>query len=391
MKNKNTIPIILLLVILLISINGHSHNSTTEEKIPHEVFNEVDTSGIVWLDPREEPFSLSGFEWIKQDNIYRRLPVQPDWEISEAIDYIANYTAGGQVRFITDSKTIHIKVQYRVKSGKDYVLPSGKNGFDLYVKNGEELSYVKATKFAGDSVNFKSELFVSKNRQFREFTLNFPLYNEVELLQVGIEEKAVVKAPPVFSLPGKIVIYGTSITQGGSVSRPGMLYSNMLSRKLDAQFINLGFSGNGKGEPELARLINQIKDISLIILDYEANANETIQGNIGSFIKIIREERPNVPILLMSKIRYVRETDGSDNYKRLLSNRDFQKKLVHKEREAGDKNIYFLDGSEILGEDYFECFVDGVHPTDLGAYRIYNALYKIILEIFPEKKTIPKY
>ena len=164
-----------------------------------------------------------------------------------------------------------------------------------------------------------------------------------------------------------------------------MAYSNIISRKLDVQFVNLGFSGNGRGEPELAHLINQIPGTSFIILDYEANANETIKNSLGPFVNILREGHPEIPILIMSKIRYANAVPGSQAYESLLQNRDFQKNMVEECKMNGDENIYFLDGSTVLGEDYFECTVDGVHPTDLGSLRIADALIPEIEKILMKK------
>jgi lysophospholipase L1-like esterase len=87
----------------------------------------------------------------------------------------------------------------------------------------------------------------------------------------------------------------------------------------------------------------------------------------------------------MSKTRYARETAGSDAYQLLMSNRDFEKNLVSNRKAAGDDNIYFLDGSDILGEDYFECTVDGVHPSDLGSQRIADALLPAVKGILWNK------
>jgi len=371
----------ILILIIGLGFMGFSQVSTSLKLDKNMALKKADADGIVWFDVREQPFSLVGFEWIKQDSIFRRLPVHPDWEIPKAVDQLANHTAGGQVRFSTDSKSILVKVELREKSGMYHMPATGQSGFDIYLQDEGVQKYLKTTRFSSDSVRYLVELFNADKKQPGTFTLNFPLYNGVNSLQIGLEAGSKLLAPPSFSFPGKIVIYGTSITQGGCVSRPGMVYSNIISRKLDAQFVNLGFSGNGKGEPALAHLINQISEVSFIILDYEANAGKTIVNTLDPFITILRVKHPDTSLLVMSKIRYANESEGSSGYKSLISARNFQKKLVDDKKTAGDKNIYFLDGSTVLGTDYDECTVDGVHPSDLGSKRIADALTVAIEEI----------
>ncbi len=336
---------------------------------------------IIWFDVREKPFDLVGFEWIGRDSVFRRLPLHSDWKIPEAVDRLADQTAGGQLRFRTNSKKIVLKVELPERSGMYHMPATGQSGFDLYVKEKGFQRFLKTTRFPHDTIRYQAIFKIRKTNEMQNLTLNFPLYNGVESLLIGIEKNSILKEPEPFAHPGKIVIYGTSITQGGCVSRPGMAYSNILSRKLDTEFVNLGFSGNGKGEPDLAQIINQISGVNLIILDYEANANKTIRGTIGPFVDILREKHPKTPILIMSKTRYASATDGSEAFELLMNNRDFQKKLVANRKDTGDTNIYFLDGSVVLGEDYYECTVDGVHPSDLGSYRIAEALLKKIREI----------
>ncbi len=371
----------MLTILLIIHLTGFAQVPTAQKLDPNMTLNKPDADGIIWLDPRKEPFKLSGFEWIQEDDVYRRLPVRPDWEIRDAVDQLANHTAGGQIRFRSNTKKILIRVELREKSGMYHMPATGQSGFDLYLKEGEVQRYVRTTRFPADTIRYQVELLNSDQKQMRDFTLNFPLYNGVNSVLVGIEAQSRVRRPKPFSRPGKIVIYGTSITQGGCVARPGMAYSNILSRKLDVAFVNLGFSGNGRGEPALAHLINQISGTNLIILDYEANANKTIFNTLGPFVSILREKHPDTPILIMSKIRYARTPVGSTAYNELMSRRDFQKNLVDERRSAGDENIYFLDGSEVLGDDYDECTVDGSHPTDLGSARIADALLPAIEEI----------
>ncbi len=371
----------ILISFFILSFAGNAQVSTAIKLDPNMALKKADADGIVWYNPKEAPFQLIGFEWIKQENVYRRLPVHPEWELSKGVEGLANHTAGGQIRFNTNSKRILIKVKLREKSGMYHMPATGQSGFDLYMELNGENRYIKTTRFPVDSTRYKVELYNSDQNTMHSFTLNFPLYNGVNSLEIGIDEGAAIESPRPFITHGKFVIYGTSITQGGCVCRPGMAYSNIMSRNLDAEFINLGFSGNGKGEPALANLINQISDVRFIILDYEANASKTIKNTLENFIDILREKHPETPILIMSKIRYARERTGTENYARLISNRDFQKNLVQKKKEAGDKNIYFLDGSKVLGNKYYECAVDGVHPSDLGSQIIADEMTKVIREI----------
>lgn len=287
------------------------------------------------------------------------------------------------MKFKTNSKRIILKVELLEESGMYHMSPTGQSGFDLYVDTVDGQRYLKTTRFAARDSTYEAELLNTEEGKMRDYTINFPLYNGVKSVSLGIEEESSIEKPKPFSFPGKIVIYGTSVTQGGCVSRPGMVYSNILSRKLDAQFVNLGFSGNGRGEPELAHLINEISEVSFIILDYESNANETIQENIGPFVDILRSKHSKTPILIMSKTRRYYELDmgGSERIQLQMSNRNFQLNLVNERNKKGDDNIYFLDGSQVLGDDYFECTVDGSHPTDLGSYRIAEALLGKIKEI----------
>ena len=373
--------IYMVLIVLGLQAPGKAQEPSAQKLDPNMALKKADADGILWFDPREEPFELSGFEWIKEDGVYRRLPVNPAWEIRDAVDQLANHTAGGQIRFNSDTKRILIRVELREKSGMYHMPATGQSGFDLYIKEDGEQRYFRTTRFSADSISYQAELFATEKNNMRTFTLNFPLYNGVNSVWVGVDQGSLVEKPPTYKKAGKVVVYGTSITQGGCVGRPGMAFTNILSRKLDMAFVNLGFSGNGRGEPALALLINEIADTRMIVLDYEANAGMSLKETMGPFVDILREKHPAVPILIVSKIHFSITREGSSSYKDWMHLRDFQRDLVNDRRAVGDMHIHFLDGSTMLGEDYDECTVDGVHPNDLGSLRIANALQPVIEEI----------
>ena len=108
---------------------------------------------------------------------------------------------------------------------------------------------------------------------------------------------------------------------------------------------------------------------------------QTYAPDYDNLVDILREKHPDTPILIMSKIRYTSATFGSPTYEMWMGNREFQRTLVEKRKAAGDTNIFFLDGSTVLGDDYYECTVDGSHPTDLGSIRIADALTDAINSI----------
>ena len=260
----------------------------------------------------------------------------------------------------------------------DHMPQTGQSGFDLYIGEVGQQRFYGTTRFMPGTTELNCELFRNTVRKRRNFIVNFPLYNGVEAFQLGLDSGSTLEAPPPYRQDRPVVVYGTSITQGGCASRPGACYTNILSRTLNRPFINLGFSGNGRGEPEMARLVAEIADPAMLILDYEGNCvnAETFSRTLPEFVRILREVHPAVPLLILSKIRFgaealdVEPNDYNLSIRYRESCRDIQLRLVEERRRQGDLHIHFMDGANLLGNDYTECTVDGVHPTDMGFYRM---------------------
>lgn len=335
-----------------------------------------------WHSPLEAPFHIAGFPWLAQDGIYRRLPLASEAVLPPAVDTLAYCTAGGQIRFRTNSSRLVIRVRLAGPANMYHMPPTGQCGVDCYLGEPGEQSFITTAKFKPTESEYESQLYQWDSKKDVAVTLNLPLYQGVEEVWIGVDKDAVISDAPAYASSRPVIIYGTSITQGGCASRPGMAYSNILSRMIPVEFVNLGFSGNGKGEPELAHIMSEIDDPALFILDYEGNTGEA--GNIArtlpAFIQILRERHPEVPILVVSRIytaedQFYMERRGLHDRRRLI-----QIEHVEQRMAEGDRNIHFVDGFKLLGDDFVvnDCTVDGTHPTDLGFLRMAQSLAPII-------------
>lgn len=330
-----------------------------------------ENSGFKWYNPKEYPQIVYGLHWFAKERIYRRLPRTPEYPVRDEVNSLADCTAGGQIRIVTDARKLAIRVNLAAPASMDHMAATGQCGFDCYVDAGKGLRYCGTTRLNRNSSEYEHVFFDLSQHQEKKVVLNFPLYQGVKDVWVGVDKDSRVFIPYPFENNKKAVFYGTSITQGGCASRPGMAYTNILSRKLNMECINLGFSGNGRGEPELALNICTMENIALIVLDYEANASAhgTLRSSLPGFIRILRGKYPETPILLVSQIIFASEILHPENNLR-RENLEFQKQLVKDLADQGDRNIHFFDGSNLLGEDFDECTVDGVHLTNLGFYRM---------------------
>ena len=332
-----------------------------------------------WLDPMEcREIDILGFQWLEENQDYYRMPKSKCKLFSVAVNSIAENCSGGQLRFYTDTTRIAIDAEFEAPHSMYHMTPVAQNGFDCYMGRCGNMKFAATLNFDPKKRHYTAPLFVDVKRSKRYITINFPLYNSrLKKLKIGIEPDAMLKS--VRHPKNKVVVYGTSITQGGCATRPGMSYTNILSRQINAEFINLGFSGNGKGEPDVIETIASINDMDLCIIDYEANIGEGIFDNLPNVIKILRNAQPELPILILSTVAHGQENIRLENRRAATKRRNFQKKLVEKLHRSGDKKIDFYDGSTFFGDaDPGEFAVDGCHLTDYGFQKVADGLKDIV-------------
>lgn len=334
--------------------------------LPENIMRE----GAVFHDVRKAPFILYGLECPEDDTLpFHRLPTSVAEATSPGVAELNFHTAGGRVRFATDSPYILLYCDTgKPMSCMPHMPFTGSQGFDLYAKEegGEvfrkaffpTIDKIGATEFSG--------VYDAPERKMTSYTLDFPLYGTCEKLMIGLAPDATLTAGDAYAQSLPVVFYGSSITQGGCASRPGTCYIARLSRHFGFDYRNLGFSGCAKGEDAIVDYMATLP-MRAFVCDYDHNAPslEHLQATLPKLYRKIRDAHPDIPFFFLS-------SPGADCG---LARRDYIFSVYKEARLAKDRHVYFVDGAEMYrGTFSDDCTVDGCHPTDLGFYRMYESV-----------------
>ena len=329
-------------------------------------------------------FPLIGKITTETETRYERLPVYLKDKVSRpAIWSLGKNTSGLAIRFNSNSTSISAKWEVLEDVSMNHFTDTGIKGLDLYAWEDNKWQFVNSAR---PKAKQNEQVIISTmTPKHREFMLFLPLYDGLINLSIGIDSLSNISQPhkslPITKNP--IVVYGTSITQGGCATRPGMSYTNILTRWMNREFINLGFSGNGQLDYEIAEVMAKRKDAGLFVLDFIPNVNEAqIKDRTKAFVNIIRKENPDTPILMVESIIFPHAV-FSTSTANILSVKNSALRAEYEElKKAGDKNLYYLNSDNLMNKDG-EGTVDGVHLTDMGFQHFAYVLMKEIKTILP--------
>lgn len=323
--------------------------------------------GTVFYGVTEPPFSLYGVFYEEKDRRFLRMPQKIADEVNSGVGVLCRNTSGGRVRFSTDSAHLTLAAKYGVLNKMTHMPLSGSGGFalcentekgeiflcSLFPDFSEETGFVRTVPLAGKGM--------------RNYTIYFPLYNDVNDLALGFAAGARVGKGAPYRPIKPVVYYGSSITQGGCASRADTDYQGFICKRNNVDFINLGFSGNAKGEERMADYLATL-DCSALVIDYDHNAPSAafLRETHCKFYERYRKQRPDTPVVFVSKPNYYRDPDAPERLK--IIRETYKKALA-----AGDK-VYFVHGKSLFGKEWMNCEVDGCHPTDYGFYRMSLAI-----------------
>lgn len=334
-------------------------------------------AALAWIGPADGRLDVRGLPWLAENKgELIRLPLRLKDRLPSAVWSLGLSPSGGRIRFRTDSSRIAIKLAYPSPPNMANMHAFGQTGVDLYV-DGVYRSTAIAPKDASKSIPVEHIFVESLPRQERDIVIYLPLYKPVEVIGIGLDEDAKIAAPRRFAASRPVVFYGTSITQGGCASRSGLSYQAILGRQLNLDFVNLGFSGNGKGEPVVASMVAEI-DAAAFVLDFSQNnpTIESLREVYEPFLKTVRAKHPKTPILAITPIASARESQ------RLTDMRSHIRSVVTSYIAKGDRLLTLVDGFTLLGPDRLDGLVDGSHPNDLGfqwmADGLANPLAKVL-------------
>ena len=342
------------------------------------VNTDITESDIIWLDIRQAPFVLLGINYDERYGCYTRMPQDIAAQVSEGVADINHHTAGGRVRFRTNSEFIGIHAVMNNNAPVSHMTLVCRSGFDLYRKEQGEFSekfYHAFIPPMGMHTGYSA--FLGTDGTLADYTINFPLYDGVKELYIALKKHALILEAIPYRYPIPIVYYGSSITQGGCASRPGNSYQSIISRRLDTDYINLGFSGNCKAEELMVQYLAGLK-MSIFVCDYDHNSSdvEYLEKTHFALYRAIRAKQPKLPIIFLSA------PDVLIAPYKYMGRREVIRETYQTALARGDENVYFIDGAELFaGDDWDSCTIDGCHPNDLGFYRMARRIEKEIIRV----------
>ena len=331
-----------------------------------------------WISFPDPSLEVDGAPWFEENapDLFR-LPKRLKDVVRPPVWNLATNSSGIRIRFRSDCTALGIRFENLRKSGMSNMHVFGQSGVDLYA-DGE----YAGTAIHGKDVKVEHVYFKNASPKIREFVLYMPLYNGAKVEAVGLSKDAVIEKASPFALPKPVVYYGTSITQGGCASRGGTSYQAIASRDLNLDFVNLGFSGNGKGEKEMAEAVAEI-DASCFVLDFMANnkSREELEEVYEPFVRIVRAKHPKTPMLLVTRIFTTSELAIRGGRESVEGKRDVIRNTAKKLIAEGDTNILLVEGYDLLAPSESSGLVDGSHPNDLGFQLMADRLKPILKKV----------
>lgn len=339
-----------------------------------KVSSSIKKDNLILLDANIRPFSIFGV--FNDGKGFVRMDGKTAKSTNDGVYHLYRHTSGGRITFETDSPYVSIAYKGDVTLFPHMPL-TGTAGFDLYIFEDGEFHYFKSFVPPVDKKKKYDSIVEFGSRKMRKILIHFPLYSNVDSLHIGLDGSSELNEFNPYKKDAPVVYYGSSITQGGCASRPGNNYPAIVSQKTLTDFLCLGFSGSAHGEDVIADYISELP-MSAFVLDYDHNDignPERLREKHFAFYKKVREKHADIPIIMMTSPYSLALSPSIEITKKII-------KESFAKASENDKNVYFIDGREMFGEEFSGCAtVDSCHPNDYGFVKMAQAVLKVFDEI----------
>ena len=319
-----------------------------------------------WINLPDPRLEIRGLPWFAENapELWR-LPKTAQAQVPKAVWSRAMVPDGGRIRLSCNSTRVAIRVQGARDQQK-------RPFFDAFV-NGQYAGSVSAIGTQRLDLVF----FENKERIRRDITIYLPNNQQVQVFAVGLDPDADLQPPPPFARKRPLVCYGSSVLQGTGAAHPSSTYPAALARRLNLDFVNLGFGGAGKAEPEVVALVNQL-DACGYLFDLGKSYGAPTPERYSRMLDAIHARHPGVPVFCVTPIYSTKEPNEPAYHKRSEDLRDLMRQAANDHRKAGDKLMFVVEGLELFGEADRDAFSDALHPNDEGNQRMAERLAPVV-------------
>lgn len=342
-------------------------------------FARAESNGLKWISFPDSRLEVRGLPWFATNApALWRLPAEAKDRVPKAVWARAIAPDGGRIRFASDTSRLLIRALAVQRPGKPCY-------FDAYADG----KLVGATRLTSTQA-VDLILFEKKDRAHRDLTICLPNNSEVRVLAVGVDADAKLERAGAFALAKPLVCYGSSVLQGTGAAHPSSTYPAALARQLNLDFVNLGFGGAGKAEPDVVQLIASL-DASCFLFDLGKSYGNQGSETYARMLETVRAAHPTTPIICVTPIYSTKEANEPEYKDRSEKLRTLMRDAALKLQKSGDRNIFVVEGLDLFGEADKELFHDQLHPNDEGnermADRLVPTLRKLVFNHEPASRS----
>lgn len=327
-----------------------------------------------WIDATE--LGIHGYAQKSDKSPYYRYDHTPYTGLNKTVVSHSKKCTGLYLSFKTTSTQISATWENVPSRMGDNMAGIAQKGLDLYINVDGEWKFAAVGRVSTlpEKSRRTKPLIQNMPEGEKEFLLYLPVWCELLELKLGIDSNATIEGLPS-PFRHKVIVHGSSITHGAAASRAGLTYPAQLSRNLGIDFVNFGFSGECRMQPQFLEFLKSCEADAFLFDAFSNPSAEEIAERLNGFVEGLVKAHPGKPLIfLQSPINQTLDTKMQSEWNaRIEISRNMMKALTKRY-----KDVYYLEVMNVVGENGM---VDGTHPTDLGFHRLVDAYQPKIAKI----------